>query len=60
MLGTNVSTVAGNGSAGYVDGVGTLAMFSFPRGIAMDGAGSIGLVVSGWSECIKLITHCLI
>lgn len=31
-----VSTLAGNGHAGYADGVGTDARFQYPRGVAMD------------------------
>ncbi len=37
-----VSTIAGNGTAGYVDGAATtLAEFSSPAGVALDGSGNI-------------------
>jgi sugar lactone lactonase YvrE len=36
-----VTTIAGNGSAGDVNGVGTNAQFSNPRGIAQDAAGNL-------------------
>lgn len=36
-----VTTFAGNGHAGYVDGAGTSAMFNFPNTIALDSAGCV-------------------
>jgi len=36
-----VSTLAGNGNSGDVDGVPTLAQFSLPSGVAVDGAGNV-------------------
>ena len=36
-----VSTLAGNGTYGYTDGTGTSAQFSYPTGIAVDGAGNV-------------------
>jgi len=36
-----VSTVAGTGTAGYLDGIGTDAMFSAPRGIAIGSDGRL-------------------
>ncbi len=46
-----VSTLAGTvGTAGHADGVGTLATFYLPFGVALDFTGSIALVVSAcWS-----------
>ena len=39
-----VTTVSGSASAtGFVDGAGALAMFNFPRGIAVDGNGNVYL-----------------
>jgi hypothetical protein len=32
----NVSTLAGNGTAGWADGQGTAAMFSYPHGVSVD------------------------
>lgn len=36
-----VTTVAGNGSSGYADGIGTGARFSSPIGLALDGQGNL-------------------
>ena len=36
-----VSTLAGSGMAGFADGTGTAAQFSSPRGVAVDGAGTV-------------------
>lgn len=36
-----VSTFAGNGTAGFVDGNGTSAQFNGPQGIAIDGQGNV-------------------
>ena len=36
-----VSTLAGGAGSGWADGVGSAAMFWFPRGIAVDGAGNL-------------------
>ncbi|MEW6158363.1 MAG: SBBP repeat-containing protein, partial [Verrucomicrobiota bacterium] len=43
-----VTTVAGNGIAGYQDGIGTAAQFRFPSGLARDGNGN--LYVAEWSN----------
>ena len=36
-----VSTVAGSNVSGYVDGVGTVAMFRNPYGISVDSTGNV-------------------
>ncbi|HWE29783.1 MAG TPA: hypothetical protein VHB97_17355, partial [Polyangia bacterium] len=36
-----VSTIAGNGTASYVDGVGMAATFNFPQGVAADRLGNL-------------------
>ena len=36
-----VSTLAGSGASGYTDGTGTSAQFSYPIGVAVDGAGNV-------------------
>jgi sugar lactone lactonase YvrE len=50
-----VSTLAGSGSLGFVDGAGAAAQFSFPRGVAVDGGGSIIIADSG-NERVRKIT----
>ena len=42
-----VSTIAGNSSSGYADGVSSSALFSFPAGIAVDSAGRLFVADSG-------------
>ena len=37
----NVSTLAGNGTDGFIDGQGTVAQFSAPKGIVLDSAGNL-------------------
>ena len=37
----NVTTIAGTGVAGFLDGPGASAQFNFPRGVAVDGAGNV-------------------
>ena len=47
-----VTTFAGGSGAGYVDGVGTDAKFSYPRDIVTDGT---SLYVVGWGDAIRKI-----
>ena len=42
-----VSTLAGSGKEGYADGAGSVARFYFPRGIAIDAAGTLYVVEGG-------------
>jgi len=49
-----VTTLAGNGSRGYADGIGSDARFAIPTGIAIDASGS--LYVADWgNNCIRKI-----
>ena len=42
MIATRVvTTLAGNGGAGLVDGTGTAAQFNYPSGVACDGSGNV-------------------
>jgi len=45
-----VSTLAGSGSSGTADGVGTLARFSYPSGVSLDGTG--GLYVADYNYAL--------
>ncbi|WP_018344351.1 NHL repeat-containing protein [Cytophaga aurantiaca] len=50
-----VSTFAGTGSAGFVDGTGTAASFNSPRGLAVDAFGNV--FVADWgNHTIRKIT----
>jgi sugar lactone lactonase YvrE len=42
-----VSTVAGDGTAGFADGAGTSAKFNAPRGVAVDGSGNLYVADTG-------------
>ncbi len=50
-----VSTLAGNGSLGYVDGAGASAEFKQPTGIAVDGQGNL-YVLDTYNNVIRKIT----
>ncbi|MCO5950471.1 cadherin-like beta sandwich domain-containing protein, partial [Mucilaginibacter flavidus] len=50
-----VTTLAGNGTAGYVDGVGTSAEFHQPIGVAADGQGNV-YVADNYNPVIRKIT----
>ena len=51
-----VTTLAGNGSAGFVDGVGTNARFKRPGGIAISSSGMV-LYVTDFENCaIRIVT----
>jgi len=50
-----VSTLAGSGVAGYVDGPGSQARFNYPRGICLDQAGNL-YVSDSWNHRIRKIT----
>lgn len=49
-----VSTLAGNGTAGFADGQGAAARFTSPRGIASDGAGNLFVVDTGNARIRKV------
>ncbi len=50
-----VSTFAGTGTAGYLDGVASVAMFNGPQGVAVDGAGNVYVADRG-NNTIRKIT----
>lgn len=50
-----VSTLAGTGDAGFLDGIGTTARFNKPHGIAVDATGNV-YVADYWSNKIRKIS----
>ncbi len=50
-----VSTFAGTGYSGYLDGPGTTATFYYPYGLAVDGSGNV-YVVDRYNQTIRRIT----
>ena len=49
-----VSTIAGNGTAGFADGAGTSAQFSSPRGVAVDSVGNLYVADSANNRIRKI------
>lgn len=55
-----VNRVAGNMTEGYADGAGSLAMFDYPIGIAINADATFAIVVrrsSGWAWDLPSMMH---
>jgi sugar lactone lactonase YvrE len=50
----NVSTIAGDGSAGYMDGPAAQARFNGPMGVAVDAGGRV-FVADTWNDRIRVV-----
>ena len=56
MIATQVvSTLAGTGSSGLVDGAGDSAQFNGPHGVAMSPDGTCALVAEPWNNAIRAV-----
>ena len=51
-----VTTIAGNGTAGFMNGVGTAALFNSPAGICADGLGNLFIADQGNDRIRKVVT----
>ena len=56
----NVTTLAGNGTAGFANGVGTNASFYAPVGVAVDGSGNVYVADAGNNAIRKIDTNGLV
>eukprot|EP01047_Picozoa_sp_COSAG01_P076357 COSAG01_NODE_13378_length_1594_cov_0.985953_1_plen_339_part_00 len=54
-VGGSVTTVAGSGTAGAANGIGTAAQFNRPRGVAISGDGTFALVADDHNHRIRHI-----
>ncbi|MCF8368644.1 MAG: T9SS type A sorting domain-containing protein [Bacteroidales bacterium] len=50
-----VTTIAGSGQAGYLDGISEQAMFNYPRGICLDDTGNI-YIGDSWNHRVRKIS----
>jgi sugar lactone lactonase YvrE len=52
-----VSTIAGKGTSGYLDGVGTSAAFNYPVGLALDASGNL-FIADRFNQRIRTVYLC--